>query len=78
MPRIEPTIIIGQCTCGEVLIKDYPDSSPYWDKSQDSTKRANLMYPKKVLCPGCGGDPSIPMGGFYHPRYHQQRASAHS
>jgi hypothetical protein len=63
--------IVAKCSCGEVLVRE--GSNTHWTRSEAvigaASKLANL---KNNLCPGCGGDASVPMGSFYHPRYLQK------
>lgn len=72
MARIGPPIVLAKCHCGEILIKDYPDTKPYWTKYQivqiyvKNLKRKGLKI-KSKKCPGHGGSPHIKIGSFYHP-----------
>ena len=66
MPKLE-----AQCGCGEVLVRDYDGSSLYWTRTISILKAAGDAQLNAEKCPECGGDERIPMGSFYHKRWHE-------
>lgn len=72
MGRIRPPIVIAMCGCGEILVKDYIFSKPYWTKYQPYVNHAKQLLARGVKiraanCPGCGGNKKIKIGSFFHP-----------
>ncbi|MFA5777246.1 MAG: hypothetical protein WC906_02300 [Parcubacteria group bacterium] len=61
---------LARCKCGEILVNEGGFSS--WIKSESVLKAVSSKDMPSGLCPGCGGDPNIPVGAFLHPRFYQE------
>jgi hypothetical protein len=61
--------ILAKCSCGEILIQEFQNI--FWTLLPCLVEKSRSMELEEVLCPNCGGDPSIKIGSFYHKRYYQ-------
>lgn len=69
MPRVYAPQILGGCPCGEILVED--EGKNYWTRDERVVRAAAMQAAKlelkEIKCPGCGGDPLVKVGAFYHP-----------
>lgn len=68
MAAMERPVLLGRCKCGEMLIQ-YTGQDPLWTRSDSIKMLFAETSAKTADCPGHGGDPTIKVGGGFHPRF---------